>query len=154
MSNIIVCVGAPGSGKSTWVDKYLASHPTEVALSSDKLRAILGTGEDDQTVSSRVFKIIEFEAERLIKAGTNVLIDATNMHLQARKPWVRIAKENGAKLSAYVFLEDREILLERNKKRGENGGRDVPEYVVDRMLSNYVAPSTGEGFDQVEFSKE
>lgn len=151
INNIIITVGAPGSGKSTWIEKFKSSHPYINVLSSDKLRGILGKSEDDQSVSADVFRYIEKEAENTIKDGNDVLIDATNMHLKARKPWVEIAKKYNAKLIAYVFLVDRETLIKRNEKRGQSGGRNVPVDVIDKMLNNYVAPSKNEGFDEVNF---
>jgi len=42
---------------------------------------------------------------------------------------------------------DRQGLIERNKKRGEQGGRVVPTNIIDRMLSKYEDPSFNEGID-------
>lgn len=151
MNKIIVMVGAPGSGKSTWVKKYNLPHPCVTILSSDALRAVFGKDENDQTVSAKVFQYMEIEADSLVRNGNTVLIDATNMHRKARKPWVDLAKKYGVVLEAYVFIVDKDILIERNKKRGAAGGRDVPADVIDRMLTNYVAPSQEEGFDAVHY---
>ncbi len=153
MNKIIVMVGAPGSGKSTWVKKYNLSHPYVTILSSDALRAVFGKDENDQTVSAKVFQYMEIEADSLVRNGNTVLIDATNMHRKARKPWVDLAKKYGVVLEAYVFIVDKDVLIERNKKRGAAGGRDVPADVIERMLNNYVAPSREEGFDDVHFVK-
>jgi protein phosphatase len=153
MNKIIVMVGAPGSGKSTWIEKYNRSHPHVSVLSSDALRAVYGRDENDQSVSGKVFQYMEAEADSLVRNGNTVLIDATNMHRKARKPWVDLAKKYGVVLEAYVFIVDKDILIERNKKRGAEGGRDVPADVIERMLNNYVTPSREEGFDIVHFVK-
>lgn len=146
-------VGAPGSGKSTWIEKYKHSHPYVTVLSSDALRAVFGTDENDQSVSAKVFQYMETEADRLVKDGNTVLIDATNMHRKARKPWVDLSKKYRVIIEAYVFVVNRDELIDRNQKRGDAGGRNVPAHVIDRMLSYYVAPSHEEGFDKVNFVK-
>jgi hypothetical protein len=151
MNNIVIMVGAPGSGKSTFVEKYKTTHPDMVFLSSDQLRSVFGKNENDQSVSAQVFQHMEREVDRLLFENKDVCIDATNMHRKARKPWVDLAKKHGACLKAYVFVVGRDVLVERNKKRGAEGGRDVPADVIDRMLNNYVAPSKLEGFDEVNY---
>jgi predicted kinase len=62
-----------------------------------------------------------------------------------------LAKQHGAILTAYVFVVNRDTLIERNQKRGITGGRNVPVDVIDRMLTNYVEPSKEEGFNQIHF---
>ena len=151
MNKIIITVGAPGSGKSTWIEKYKHAHPYVTVLSSDALRAVFGKDENDQTVSAKVFQYMESEADRLVNSGNTVLIDATNMHRKARKPWVDLAKKYRVIIEAYVFVVNRDELIDRNQKRGDAGGRNVPTHVIDRMLNNYVAPSHEEGFDRVHF---
>lgn len=151
MNNVVITVGAPGSGKSTWVEKYKNTHPYINFLSSDALRAVFGKDENDQTVSARVFEYMEHEVDRLLKKGEDVCIDATNMHRRARKVWIDLAKKHGATVTAYVFVVDRDTLIKRNQKRGEMGGRNVPVEVIDRMLTNYVEPSKEEGIDQIHF---
>ena len=53
---LVVLVGPSGAGKSTWA----ASHfrPEEV-VSSDRLRAIVGSGEGDQDASADAFAVLD-----------------------------------------------------------------------------------------------
>ena len=120
-------------------------------LSSDVLRAVFGKDENDQSVSAQVFRHMENEVDRLLSEGKDVCIDATNMHRRARKVWIDLAKKHGAMVTAYVFIVDRDTLIERNQKRGETGGRNVPVDVIDRMLTNYVEPTKEDGFQQIHF---
>jgi len=151
MTNLVITVGAPGSGKSTWVENYKLTHPYMTFLSSDFLRGFFGKDENDQSVSGRVFEHMENEVDRLLSEGKDVCIDATNMHRKARKVWINLAKKHDAMIIAYVFVVNRDILIERNQKRGASGGRNVPIDVIDRMLTNYVEPSKEEGIDQIHF---
>lgn len=149
MSNLYITVGAPGSGKSTWVESFKINNPHVTFISSDHLRSIFGRDENDQSVSAQVFRHMESEVDRLLSENKDVCIDATNMHLKARKPWVQLSKKHNAILHAYVFIVDRQVLIERNQNRGKVGGRNVPVDVIDRMLNNYVTPSESEGFNQI-----
>src|ERR1035438_1329956 len=49
-STIVLLIGLPGSGKSTWVAKQKA-----VALSSDAVRELLADDPTDQSIHARVF---------------------------------------------------------------------------------------------------
>jgi predicted kinase len=66
------------------------------------------------------------------------------MYRKTRKKFLEIAKLHNAQTIALVFEIKKETLLERNKKRGEAGGRNVPEDVIDRMLERYECPGTDE----------
>jgi tRNA uridine 5-carbamoylmethylation protein Kti12 len=44
---------------------------------------------------------------------------------------------------------DRAGLISRNLKRGNEGGRVVPDWVIDKMLAKYEEPSTSEGIDEI-----
>jgi len=143
-------VGAPGSGKSTWAEKFEQEHPDVILLCPDKARAMFGTGESDQSVSAVAFDYVRRQAEKMLGAGANVIIDATGMYRKARKQWIDIANKFGVKKIAAVFERDKNLLMQRNQERGAKGGRNVPEHVIDNMLSRYERPDTLE-FDEIEF---
>jgi predicted kinase len=140
-------IGAPGCGKSTWGEKY-ATEMGYTYLSSDRNRARCGTGEDDQKASARAFALLRLEMGVALDTGSSVVIDATFMSKKARKDFVTIARDHGVKLKAVSFELPRETILERNAKRASIGGRNVPEWVIDKMLGNYEAPVAPE-FDEV-----
>ena len=148
--NVYVCVGAPGSGKSTWSKQFVADNPTVVRLCPDEFRAQFGTGEGDQTVSAKAFAATREGMDAALASGKDVLIDATNMHHKGRKEILAIAKKYNANKIAVVFEATRQTLIERNQRRGAEGGRAVPDDVIDRMLSNYQVP-THSDFDEIQF---
>ena len=41
MSKLILTVGIPGSGKSTWSQQYIRENPNTVRVNSDRLREML-----------------------------------------------------------------------------------------------------------------
>ena len=145
-NTLYITVGLPGSGKSTYVKNFIKDKEIEY-LSSDSLRAVYGKSEEDQTVTPLVFGHIKRKVDEFLKDGKNVLVDATSVNRKERSDYIKTAKKYGAKVVAIVFKMDRQGLIERNKKRGEQGGRVVPDFVIDKMLNKFEEPSYSEGID-------
>ena len=147
-NTLYIAVGLPGSGKSTYAKNFIKGKDIEY-LSSDELRAVYGKGEDDQTVTPIVFGHIKRKVDEFLKDGKNVLVDATSVNRKERSDYINTAKKYGAKVVALVFKMDRAGLIDRNKKRGEEGGRVVPDWVIDKMLNKYEEPDFNEGIDTI-----
>lgn len=147
-NTLYITVGLPGSGKSTYAKKFIADKNVEY-LSSDSLRAVYGKGEDDQTVTPIVFGHIKRKVDEFLKDGKNVMVDATSVNRRERSDYINSAKKYGAKVVALVFKMDRQGLIDRNKKRGEEGGRVVPDWVIDKMLNKFEEPDHNEGIDTI-----
>lgn len=145
-NTLYIAVGLPGSGKSTYAKNFIKDKDIEY-LSSDELRAVYGKSEEDQTVTPLVFGHIKRKVDEFLKDGKNVLVDATSVNRKERSDYINSAKKYGAKVVAIVFKMDRQGLIDRNKKRGEQGGRVVPDWVIDKMLAKFEEPSYSEGID-------
>ena len=145
-NTLYITVGLPGSGKSTYAKEFIKGKEIEY-LSSDSLRAIFGKSEEDQTVTPLVFGHIKRKVDEFLKDGKNVMVDATSVNRKERSDYINTAKKYGAKVVAIVFKMDRQGLIDRNKKRGEQGGRVVPDWVIDKMLAKFEEPSYSEGID-------
>ena len=145
-NTLYIAVGLPGSGKSTYAKNFIKDKDIEY-LSSDSLRAVYGKSEEDQTVTPLVFGHIKRKVDEFLKDGKNVQVDATSVNRKERSDYINSAKKYGAKVVAIVFKMDRQGLIDRNKKRGEQGGRVVPDWVIDKMLAKFEEPSYSEGID-------
>ena len=145
-NTLYITVGLPGSGKSTYAKEFIKGKEIEY-LSSDSLRAVFGKSEEDQTVTPLVFGHIKKKVDEFLKDGKNVMVDATSVNHKERSDYINTAKKYGAKVVAIVFKMDRQGLIDRNKKRGEQGGRVVPDWVIDKMLAKFEEPSYNEGID-------
>lgn len=144
MATVYILVGAPASGKSTYAKEYL-SH-TKI-VSTDAIRKELYGDESIQGNGNKVFSFAYARMRAAAKSGIDVTFDATSMTVSARKRIMEKAPI-GTKFVAIVFERCEETLLENNNKRD----RHVPEFVIKKMLSNYVRPTLEEGFSEVIFN--
>ena len=124
---IVVLVGLPGSGKSTYLEQMGVR-----GLSSDGIRKLLADDETDQTIHVRVFETLRYLLRQRLAIGRAVTyIDATNLTPEERRPYLEIGRAWECEVEAVFFDVPLEVCLERNARRqrvvpvggaGKNGG--------------------------------
>ena len=125
---IIVLVGLPGSGKSTYAERQGVT-----ALSSDLIRQLLADDATDQSIHARVFNCMRYLLRHRLAIGRPVAyVDATHLTPSERKAYIQID----------VPLES---CMERNRSRV----RIVPEEAMQVMAAKLTPPTVEEGFSRV-----
>jgi predicted kinase len=138
---LIVLVGPPGSGKTTWARR---NGRGAVHVSQDDLiDAITPDGFD------YVYRPIYREAEDAVAraaldAGHTVIVDRTNRTRVHRRRWLRIASEASCPAIAVVMTTSEALCRQRNAER--DGGRRVSEERMERMFAALEPVRPDEGF--------
>lgn len=138
---IILTVGLPGSGKST----YLAQLGVN-AISSDEIRRLIADDPRDQSMNARIFSIIRFLVRQRMAVGRPATyVDATHLARWERLPYIRLAQRHGCEIEAWFFDVALEVCVQRNQGRA----RIVPDEAIREMARNLEPPTEAEGFTSV-----
>ena len=138
---VVVLVGLPASGKSTWVERQGG-----VAISSDELRRWLRDDATDQSIHRIVFRLMRDFVRLRISLGAPVTyVDATNITRKHRRPFLKIAEHMGCVCEAVFF----DVPLEECLRRNEQRARKVPADAIRAMAVRLQPPSESEGFRSV-----
>jgi predicted kinase len=138
---VVLAIGLPGSGKSSWFKRNKIT-----PLSSDLLRALLFDDPNEQRYQDLIFSNLRSMLKaRLIARRPMNYVDATNLTPQERQGWIKLAKDYGYEVHAVLFDVPLEVCLARNQRRD----RVVPEEAMRRLAAKLKPPSFEEGFSKI-----
>ncbi|XP_032870318.1 heterogeneous nuclear ribonucleoprotein U-like protein 1 isoform X1 [Amblyraja radiata] len=163
---ILMMVGLPAAGKTTWAAGHAASNPR-------KKYNILGTNaimekmkvmglRRQRNYAGRWDVLIQQATQclnRLIQIAArkkrNYILDQTNVYGSAQRRKMRPFE--GFQRKAIVICPTDDDLKERTIKRTDEEGKDVPDHAVLEMKANFTLPVVDEfldGVSYVELQKE
>jgi F420-dependent oxidoreductase-like protein len=111
---LVVLVGATGSGKSTWAGANFAG---DSIVSSDRLRAVVGAGEDDIAASTDAFALLEDIVDRRVARRLTTVIDTTGLDPTRRARWRALAEAHRMACVAVGFDTPAAVCRARNRAR-------------------------------------
>ena len=142
---LVVLVGATATGKSHWAQRWFGAGQV---VSSDALRAVVGTGEHDLRASRDAFELLDLIVEKRLRRRLTTVVDSTGLEPRRRAAWRALAERHGVPAHAVVFDAPAADVRRRNRARST----PVPARVVAAQLREAagIAESlTGEGFAAV-----
>jgi predicted kinase len=122
---VIICVGLPASGKSTWTKQKLLSDPSYVRVSRDEFRFMLrNTPMTEPKLEEMITTLVEKTIVQCLKKRMNVIVD--NCHVKASyiNPIVKLV-EYMADVEYMVFDVPAKKCIERDLQREKSVGEAV-----------------------------
>mmetsp|Transcript_4 Transcript_4/g.9 ORF Transcript_4/g.9 Transcript_4/m.9 type:complete len:903 (-) Transcript_4:274-2982(-) len=163
---VIMMIGLPGCGKTTWVDKFVEENKditkfdvlgTNAIIDQMKVpglrrkRAYHERWDELIKLSTGVFN--ELMNRRAPKNPRHYIIDQTNVYQSARRRKLRPFQQAGFRTKGVVIINTEEELARRTEQREREEGKMVPPEAVDNMRVNFVLPGHNE-FDEIIYVEE
>uniref|UniRef100_A0A8C0JFF2 Heteroous nuclear ribonucleoprotein U like 1 n=1 Tax=Chelonoidis abingdonii TaxID=106734 RepID=A0A8C0JFF2_CHEAB len=155
---ILMMVGLPAAGKTTWAIKHAAANPAKkynilgTNAIMDKMR-VMGLRRQ-RNYAGRWDVLIQQATQclnRLIQIAArkkrNYILDQTNVYGSAQRRKMRPFE--GFQRKAIVICPTDEDLKDRTIKRTDEEGKDVPDHAVLEMKANFTLPEAGDFLDAV-----
>uniref|UniRef100_A0A665V530 Heterogeneous nuclear ribonucleoprotein U like 1 n=1 Tax=Echeneis naucrates TaxID=173247 RepID=A0A665V530_ECHNA len=157
---ILMMVGLPACGKTTWAIKHAETNPEKkynilgTNAIMDKMK-VMGlrrqrnyAGRWDiliQQATQCLNRLIEIAARK----RRNYILDQTNVYGSARRRKMRPFE--GFQRKAIVICPTDEDLKERTLKQTNEQGKDVPDHAVLEMKANFTVPEPCDFLEAVTF---
>ena len=131
---IILTIGIPASGKSTWRKKFLRDDRDYVCVSRDDYRLMLSGAQIlDPKGEKMVTEMVNNAIALAVRSKYNVIVDQTNVNLKYLNAMVEFC-EKLADVEFKIFDIPLKVAIERDKKREATVGEEV----IKRMYKNYL----------------
>lgn len=141
MRILLLLRGAPGSGKSTWIEKNGLKH---YALSPDELRLMCQSpvmaADGSETISQEnektVWKIFSSLLEMRLRHGEFTVVDATNSRASELKKYRELCGRYKYRIYCVDFT-DVPVEEAKHRNREREAFRRVPEAYIDTVYARF-----------------
>jgi predicted kinase len=131
---LVILVGLPGAGKSTFYAQRLST--SHALVSRDVLRR---SGQSERRQEELI--------QRALRGGQSVVVDNTHVTPKDRAALIALGRSRGARITVYLFDSTARECVARNA--GREGVARVPPIAIYAAARRLVYPHYGEGFDQL-----
>ena len=149
MNTLIVMIGLPGSGKSTYGKRLKMTHPDWEYVSRDEIRYQFVT--DQEHYFDHEYDVYKEFCNRIdmhLLNGKTVIADATHLNKKSRDKLLHNLSAKIDKKIALVMVTDFKTCMDRNRQR--EGITRVPDKTMHQMHHSFKVPDVRlEDFDQV-----
>ncbi len=128
---LVVLVGPSGSGKSVWAAQRY--RPDEV-VSSDRLRALVGSGEHDLDAPTDAFALLDLIVAARLRRGLTAVVDTLGLDPARHRGYLGLARSSGMPAVAVLLDIEQVGPPQRAIDGGELGRRLAASVRVDRQL--------------------
>lgn len=143
--NILVLVGIPASGKSTFSKEFIKTYPNYIRINRDDIRKMLKDLPLLDTKGEDIVTAIEFNAvENALSKGFDVIWDNTHVKMKYIEQIIK-KFSNSANIPFKKFDIDLKTAIERDSKREY----PVGESVIKRMYDSFIDLSKEFNFKQI-----
>lgn len=130
---IILFVGYPASGKSTFYETHLK--PAGYAhVNQDELKTLA--------------KCLSM-TKKYIKEKKSICVDNTNPSKEIRQKYIQLSKDNNIPIRCIYFNVDLPTAKFLNSYRTNISNKNIPEISYNVYKKNFIEPSIEEGFSEV-----
>jgi predicted ABC-type ATPase len=133
----IVLLGLPGSGKSTFANRFITPHNKNIkTFSTDDVSYMFTKDKSKFHKGSSELNITSLKS--YIRSGQNFIYDTTGSNDIGVFEVTRDAHKYGYKIMFILILIDIETAKAQNKKRGMTGGHMADDEYIDYVYSNQL----------------
>ncbi|CAG8490528.1 21222_t:CDS:10, partial [Racocetra persica] len=134
---MVILVGYPASGKSTFAKRWLVND------------GYVHVNQDALKTKQKCIKA----CETALKENKSVVIDNTNPSIEGRKQYIDIAKQYGVPVRCFWFQASEALARHNNMYRyfiSTNEVRPLPEIAFNVYKSKFSEPKLEEGFQEIK----